>query len=186
MGRHPQRFGARFDKKRARQLRYYQRSRERRLALQRRINYGCDQATYDSLLARQGGVCAICRKPETSVRNGRTKYLAVDHDHRTGRIRGLLCERHNIGIGNFKDGVVELSREPPPKKTCIQQLPGPRYQPSGPEGKDSNLPSSIGAATPVIVIFTTLQGRVAGSDTPLIASMSRYVLVSGAGIWRRA
>ena|SRR3989442_8819564 len=82
MGRHPQRFGARFDKKRARQLRW--------------------------LLARQGAVCAICHGPETSVRNGRTKYLAVDHDHRSGRIRGLLCERHNIGIGNFKDSAVEL------------------------------------------------------------------------------
>src|SRR2546428_6270769 len=41
------------------------------------------------------------------MRKGRTKHLAVDHDHGTGRIRGLLCERH-IGIGNFKDDPVEL------------------------------------------------------------------------------
>ena len=108
MGRHPERFGAYFDKKRARQNRYYQRARERCLAEVRRINYGCDQATYQRLLSSQGGVCAIRHQPETSVRNGRIKFLAVDHDHRTGRIRGLLCERHNTGIGQFRDDVGEL------------------------------------------------------------------------------
>jgi len=108
VGRRPERFGARFDKKRARQRRYYERARERLLALARRINYGCDQAAYDRLMAMQGGVCAVCHRPETAARNGRIKYLSVDHDHRTGRIRGLLCDRHNTGIGQFNDDVEEL------------------------------------------------------------------------------
>lgn len=44
---------------------------------------------YDELLAAQGGVCAICRKPPTGRR------LAVDHCHRTRRVRGILCYRCN-------------------------------------------------------------------------------------------
>jgi len=47
--------------------------------------YGAPEGTYDALLEAQGGGCALCgRKP-------RTKSLALDHDHRTGRLRGLLC-----------------------------------------------------------------------------------------------
>ena len=42
-------------------------------------------AEYDRLLARQGGVCLICGRPP------QTRRLHVDHDHKTGRIRGLLC-----------------------------------------------------------------------------------------------
>lgn len=53
-----------------------------------RRRYGITQAQYDALLAHQGGVCAIC--------GGKRRYrLLVDHDHKTGRVRGLLCRRDN-------------------------------------------------------------------------------------------
>jgi hypothetical protein len=51
--------------------------------------YGLTPAQYDELLRRQGGRCAICRaKPKS-------KRLAVDHDHKSGAVRGLLCSRCN-------------------------------------------------------------------------------------------
>ena len=56
------------------------------------------------MLEAQGGVCAICEKPERSTsRYGRIKKLAVDHDHDTGAVRGLLCANCNKGIGNLGD-----------------------------------------------------------------------------------
>jgi hypothetical protein len=57
------------------------------------------------LVAKQGGVCAICRKPSDAVsKNGRTgSRLSIDHDHETGNIRGLLCRKCNLGLGNFGD-----------------------------------------------------------------------------------
>lgn len=51
--------------------------------------YGIDAAEYAQLLALQGGKCAICRS------RPRSKRLAVDHDHKTGAVRGLLCSRCN-------------------------------------------------------------------------------------------
>lgn len=51
--------------------------------------YGIDAAEYARLLALQGGKCAICRS------RPRSKRLAVDHDHKTGAVRGLLCSRCN-------------------------------------------------------------------------------------------
>jgi hypothetical protein len=56
---------------------------------------------YQEIFKAQGGVCAICHNPETIVdaKNGLTRDLAVDHDHRTGRVRGLLCRRCNQAIG---------------------------------------------------------------------------------------
>lgn len=53
---------------------------------------------YDALFKKQGGVCAICKLPPDKNRR-----LAVDHDHKTGRIRGLLHTGCNIGLGCFKD-----------------------------------------------------------------------------------
>lgn len=51
---------------------------------------------YDTLLQRQKGVCAICgRKPE--------ERLVVDHDHSSGKVRGLLCSPCNLGLGIFED-----------------------------------------------------------------------------------
>ncbi len=62
---------------------------------------------YDILLESQSGVCAICGKEETAKdKHGNPKRLSVDHDHETGKIRGLLCHRCNVGVGML--GTVEL------------------------------------------------------------------------------
>ena len=65
--------------------------------------YGITDAEYDALLESQDGLCAICRQPETTIRNGRVQPLSVDHDHETGAIRGLLCARCNHMLGAAKD-----------------------------------------------------------------------------------
>lgn len=48
---------------------------------------------YDLILETQGGVCFLCLRPPTD------KRLAVDHDHKTGRVRGLLCSACNLALG---------------------------------------------------------------------------------------
>lgn len=63
--------------------------------------YGLTQADYDTMLAEQGGVCWIC---------GTGGKLHVDHDHDTGKVRGLLCPDCNVGLGYFKDSPVALRR----------------------------------------------------------------------------
>lgn len=71
--------------------------------------YGITEAAYQQMHDAQRGVCAICQSPETrsSSKSGRPKRLAVDHDHQTLQIRGLLCHDCNIALGLFHD---ELSR----------------------------------------------------------------------------
>lgn len=59
--------------------------------------FGITLETYELILKEQNGGCAICSKAE----NGRR--LAVDHDHSTGVIRGLLCALCNTAIGKFHD-----------------------------------------------------------------------------------
>ena len=61
----------------------------------RRRRYGLTQVQYDILMLTQCGKCAIC----TEV----MEPSYVDHDHETGRIRGLLCRHCNTGLGCFKD-----------------------------------------------------------------------------------
>ena len=59
---------------------------------------------YDSLLSKQNGVCPICLMPPKSRR------LDIDHDHKTGRIRGLLTHRCNRGLQMFGDDPAKLRR----------------------------------------------------------------------------
>lgn len=93
---------------------YYTRNRDRILAKQARYDqahplrkreqhlksrYGLDLKAYDALLEAQGGCCAICR---CSKPGGRGTWH-VDHDHKTDKVRGLLCHDCNTGLGKFKD-----------------------------------------------------------------------------------
>lgn len=62
--------------------------------------YGLTQEEYEALLVRSGGCCEICGVPEVSAPKGR---LHIDHCHSTGKVRGLLCQRCNHGLGHFGD-----------------------------------------------------------------------------------
>ena len=62
--------------------------------------YGITLADYERMFAEQGGVCGICKKFRVSKSHPR---LNVDHDHKTGRVRGLLCWMCNRGIGLLGD-----------------------------------------------------------------------------------
>ena len=65
--------------------------------------YGITTAQYEMILKSQGNVCAICGQPKTAKQHGKIRALSVDHDHATQRVRGLLCNKCNLGIGNFRD-----------------------------------------------------------------------------------
>ncbi len=59
--------------------------------------YGISSEEYNTLLIKQNGKCAICS--QESDAKGKNAGLHVDHDHKTERVRGLLCYRCNIAIG---------------------------------------------------------------------------------------
>jgi hypothetical protein len=80
--------------------------------------YGITTDDYDTMLVEQNGVCAIC-KVNTAGGRGSESKLAVDHDHTTGKVRGLLCGMCNQGIGMFKDDVFLLEK-------AINYLSNPR------------------------------------------------------------
>jgi len=66
--------------------------------------YGISQSDYDDLLDAQGGGCAFCGKSAGDQKRYKS-YLHVDHDHKTGRVRGLLCDQCNLALGRLGDSV---------------------------------------------------------------------------------
>jgi hypothetical protein len=60
--------------------------------------YGLQPGDYDRLYTHQTGVCAICKRA-----TGATRKLCVDHDHATGKVRGLLCRPCNDMLGHARD-----------------------------------------------------------------------------------
>lgn len=62
--------------------------------------YGITADDYDAMLKRQGDVCAICKKHPQGKQD-----LHLDHDHNTGRVRGILCRGCNTALGHFGDDV---------------------------------------------------------------------------------
>lgn len=75
--------------------RYYRWNRIRKLR-----SYGMSEAEYRDLLKEQKMACAICK---TKAPGKKRKEFSVDHDHSTGKVRGLLCNRCNKSIGAFND-----------------------------------------------------------------------------------
>lgn len=79
-----------------------------------RTKFSVEPKDANKLYWKQSGLCAICHKPPTA-----TRALATDHDHKTGKIRGFICTRCNMGIGYLSSpallqaAVSYLSAEPP-------------------------------------------------------------------------
>ena len=67
--------------------------------------YGLTLEDYEKLFESQNGVCAICEKREQQ-----NKLLAVDHNHKTGAIRGLLCSLCNTAIGKLNDDPILIKK----------------------------------------------------------------------------
>jgi hypothetical protein len=71
--------------------------------------FGLEPGAYEKLFTEQKGLCKICRKPETKKNQWGNVSLSVDHDHDTGKVRGLLCNRCNLGLGYFQDDTEALT-----------------------------------------------------------------------------
>lgn len=64
--------------------------------------YGITIDKYDDMYEQQNGKCAICRTEDKG-------NFAVDHCHKSGKVRGLLCRKCNLGIGQLKDDIEILN-----------------------------------------------------------------------------
>ena len=85
--------------------------------------YGMTPEDYDTLFKNQEGKCKIC---SSASPGGKYKFFHVDHCHTTGKVRGLLCSRCNLAIGNFKDDVKLLESS----ITYLQNTSNPFEKPS--------------------------------------------------------
>lgn len=93
------------DKAIAAVIKHRTKNRDRFEAARIMYEYGITFQEYDALLTKQNGTCAICRLPCATGRK-----LCIDHDHKTGKVRGLLCRTCNSGIGLLKEDIDTLKR----------------------------------------------------------------------------
>lgn len=67
-------------------------------------NYGLTVEQFETFYSNQKGCCACCGKHESEFK----RRLHVDHDHKSGQVRALLCTRCNPGLGYFEDSIEKL------------------------------------------------------------------------------
>jgi hypothetical protein len=80
---------------------WYENNKDKHAAYMKFYHYGITKEERDSLFEKQGGRCPICGRHQSEV----PQTFAVDHDHKNGKIRGLLCNSCNRGIGYLQDSV---------------------------------------------------------------------------------
>jgi len=76
------------------------------------FQYGITFTDYKNILLKQGGVCAICKCSEKTKKgngDGKARSLSIDHDHKTGKVRGLLCANCNSALGLIGENVNRLA-----------------------------------------------------------------------------
>lgn len=84
-------------------VRKYRKTKKGRSANYQR-KFGITLEDYDKMLDEQKGICAICKKPESVItKYGLVRRLAVDHNHKTGKVRALLCTKCNAYVGMFEN-----------------------------------------------------------------------------------
>lgn len=85
--------------------RWYDRNQDRVHAVHILRRYGITMEEFQQMVEAQNGLCAICAQPPKGKH-----YLSVDHSHATGKVRGLLCDNCNKGIGNLQDSPEVLEK----------------------------------------------------------------------------
>ena len=96
--------------------------------------YGMSLLDYDALLALQGGVCAICGKKSK-------RRLGVDHCHSSHKVRGLLCSKCNVGLGNYDDDTDRL-------RAAIAYLERSRREPTSGTGSSGAAGAAVRLLAP--------------------------------------
>jgi Recombination endonuclease VII len=98
------------DSKRRRRPLYDETIRLRAREWQLRNKYGMTVEDFTALLASQGGGCAICQRSViySGKQAGLRELACIDHDHSTGRVRGILCQACNTAIGLLADDPVRI------------------------------------------------------------------------------
>lgn len=74
--------------------------------------FGMSVETYDEMMHNQKNCCAVCKTTNPNgegVENGKNRYFSVDHDHTTGAVRGLLCNKCNRCLSFMQDNVKVLA-----------------------------------------------------------------------------
>jgi hypothetical protein len=99
------------DKEKYRESRKITRKKYKKQDINRTLQreYGITLNDYNKILSEQSNVCAICGQPESRKNQFGVIRLAVDHDHQTGKVRGLLCNRCNRAIGLFSDNFLIIN-----------------------------------------------------------------------------
>lgn len=69
-------------------------------------NYGITLDDYNDMFTSQNGCCKICKTHQSEL----PRSLAVDHCHETNKVRGLLCDKCNRGLGHFNDDIDLLTK----------------------------------------------------------------------------
>ena len=80
---------------------WYHRNKKKNKDHQLKYKFGITLEDFDRMVESQNGLCAICEGKNVKI-NGRIVSLAVDHNHETGKVRGLLCNGCNTSLGRFK------------------------------------------------------------------------------------
>lgn len=76
-----------------------------------KIRFGVDIEWYEEQFKKQGSCCALCGIAENQIQGTIKNYsFSVDHDHITGKIRGILCNPCNRALGFFKDNAAVLRK----------------------------------------------------------------------------
>lgn len=89
---------------------HYAKTRLRHLEIRRFSKFGITPEQFNKMLKKQNYVCKICKNSETALwkKRNEVKPLSIDHDHKTGKVRGLLCGRCNSALGLVKDSTYIL------------------------------------------------------------------------------
>lgn len=87
------------------QQKYFEENKDKRNGYKRKYSlgrYGLTVEEYENMYTNQKGKCSICGGQP------KRKNLSVDHCHKTSKVRGLLCEKCNVGLGSFGDNITFL------------------------------------------------------------------------------